>query len=94
MTQRHTLAIENLKCGGCAKTISSRLGLLEGVTDVTIDTDAEEVSFVACSDCVNSIRDTLPWLGYPEPGVPSTLSGVGAKVRAPVSCVRGKVGAA
>jgi copper chaperone len=94
MNQRHTITVDNLKCGGCTATITSRLSAIEGVGNVQVDSEAEEVSFFSPPDAVGLVRDTLYTLGYPERGTSSGLSGVGAKVRSLVSCAVGKVGAA
>jgi len=34
MNQRRTITVDNLKCGGCSATISKRLSVLDGATDI------------------------------------------------------------
>ena len=40
-----TLKIQNLKCGGCAHTITSKLNALEGIQNVSVDAESNSVSF-------------------------------------------------
>ena len=94
MHWKTTITIDNLQCGGCSATITKRLGLLEGVTDIQIDTQAEQVSFSSPVEAVVLVRETLQGLGYPERGTVSGLTNLGAKARSFVSCAVGKVGAA
>ena len=94
MNQRRTITVDNLKCGGCGATISKRLSALDGVTDIQIDTEAEQVSFSSAAETVEIVRETLQGLGYPERGTASGLTNIGAKARSFVSCAIGKVGTA
>ena len=40
-----SLEIQNLKCGGCANTITNKLNDLEGIADLNIDNSNDTVSF-------------------------------------------------
>ena len=92
MSQRTTITVDNLKCGGCSATITKRLSALEGVTDVQIDSESEQVSFSSPLYAVELARQTLEALGYPERGTAAGLANLGAKARSLVSCAIGKVG--
>ena len=94
MSQRTTITVDNLKCGGCSATIARRLSALDGVSDVQIDSESEQVSFLSPPDAVELVRETLQKLGYPEQGSANGLAKAGATVRSFVSCAIGKVGAA
>lgn len=37
--------IQNLKCGGCANTISKKLNALDDVSDVSIEVEDNSVTF-------------------------------------------------
>ena len=91
--QPHTITVENLRCGGCSASIMRRLAAMEDVTDVSVDHDAGQVSFVAPANRIDRVREALGSLGYREPGTASGLSGLGARARALVSCAMGKVSA-
>ena len=47
---KNTFNIQNLKCGGCANTIVTQLSKLEGVSEVVVDNDTDEVSFNCYSE--------------------------------------------
>jgi len=93
MTTKHTLTIENLKCGGCTATIISRVGALDSVEFVEVDLDADTVSFYAPPAAVGTVRKTLRTLGYPERDSTSGISNIAASARSYVSCAIGKVAA-
>jgi copper chaperone len=40
-----TLEIQNLKCGGCAHTIISKLNGLKGIQNVSVNIETNTVSF-------------------------------------------------
>ena len=42
---KSTLVIQNLKCGGCANTITTKISSLEYITDVEVDVETSSVSF-------------------------------------------------
>ena len=37
--------IQNLKCGGCAKTVIDSLSKIEGIHEISVDVDLSKVSF-------------------------------------------------
>ena len=88
MTQA-TLEIQNLKCGGCANTIISRLNELDNISDVTVDNTNDSVSFAYQNeDGLQSARTLLSKLGYPVVGENNPLS---KKARSFVSCAAGRM---
>jgi copper chaperone len=61
-----TLEIQNLKCGGCAHTIITKLNDLDGVQNVSVDTETNTVSFEnKLADEVKTATNLLSKLGYP-----------------------------
>lgn len=87
--EQTTLHIQNLKCGGCAHTISTRLAELEGITDVVVDNDADAVSFSYSTQRFkeNAVK-LLSSLGYPVQGEANSLS---KKAKSFVSCAVGRM---
>lgn len=85
----HTFYIQNLKCGGCAKTITRELSELDGVSDVLVDKDASTVTFESTQEDTSNVHDRLNELGYP---VDTDENSVLMKAKSYVSCVRGKMG--
>ena len=64
--ERVTLTIQNLKCGGCANTVSTNLNRIEGVFDVAVDPDHGTVDLqVRSKDLIQTITNELRRLGYP-----------------------------
>jgi copper chaperone len=88
---QHNLAIENVKCGGCAHTITSRISSIEGVRDVYVDVAQGQIQFEADESKVESVIKELLRLGYPLQGSLEGISSIGAKAKSLVSCAIGKV---
>ncbi|MBF4984370.1 heavy-metal-associated domain-containing protein [Nonlabens mediterrranea] len=84
-----SIIIQNLKCGGCANTITSKITALENISDVTVDQENSIVSFTATSeeDALKA-KDKLKSLGYPsiEEG-----NNTFVKAKSFVSCATGKM---
>lgn len=84
-----TLQIQNLKCGGCAHTIETRLNELEGISNIIVDNDAHSVSFNYNKiKELESAKTVLSTLGYPVAGASNPLT---KKAKSFVSCAIGKM---
>ena len=84
-----TLEIQNLKCGGCAHTIITKLNSLDGIKNVSVDTDSNTVSFENESATeVDSAILLLSKLGYPVDG---DVNSIGKKAKSFVSCAVGRM---
>ena len=84
-----TLKIQNLKCGGCAHTIISKLNALEGIQNVSVDTESNSVSFESeLTTEVESATKLLSKLGYPING---DTNSIGKKAKSFVSCAVGRM---
>lgn len=84
-----TLQIQNLKCGGCAHTIITRLEKLEGISNVIVDNDAHSVSFnyLNRKELESAIAE-LSSLGYPVEGESNPVT---KKAKSFVSCAIGRI---
>jgi copper chaperone len=83
------LVIQNLKCGGCANTIITRLSDLDGINDVKVDNDTNTVSFNYTDETtLNKSIDLLSKLGYPVEGEQNPLI---KKAKSYVSCAVGRM---
>ncbi|SDS11163.1 Copper chaperone CopZ [Formosa sp. Hel1_31_208] len=83
------LNIQNLKCGGCANTIITRMETLEGVTEVIVNNDTHTVGFKYNTD--NQLETAialLSTLGYPVEGASNPLT---KKAKSFVSCAVGRI---
>lgn len=84
-----TLTIQNLKCGGCANTIITRLNIINGIDTVTVSNDTNSVSFnYSDENSLNTSIELLSKLGYPVEGEQNPLS---KKAKSYVSCAVGRM---
>ncbi|MFM7896022.1 MAG: heavy-metal-associated domain-containing protein [Flavobacterium sp.] len=84
-----TIHKQNLKCGGCANTITKGISSIEAIQNVSVNVDESTVTFsYETEDQVNEVKNKLKSLGYPEDGEANTL---GDKAKSYVSCAIGKM---
>lgn len=84
-----TITIQNLKCGGCASTITTKISALENISNVTVDLEASSVSFETSSDeDIASVKNKLAAIGYPEEGENNSVV---SKAKSFVSCATGRM---
>jgi len=81
----NTIQVVNIKCGGCAKTITSELEKF-WATDISINIASQKVSFEGDEKLVSN---KLAHLGYPKAGTPEATSLL-KKAKSFVSCALGK----
>ena len=86
---KSTLEIQNLKCSGCANTITTRLSTLNNIDNVVVNNDNDTISFDYKEDS-NLIEATelLSKLGYPIIGQNNPLT---KKAKSFVSCAVGRM---
>jgi copper chaperone CopZ len=83
------IVIQNLKCGGCAKTITTKLTELKNISDLTVDVERSTVAFEHNNtDDALTVKDRLKALGYPSIDDKNTVS---SKAKSFVSCATGKL---
>ena len=86
---KRSIIVQNLRCGGCANTITKKLASIEDVRDISIEIEASEISFETESDAtMNKVIEQLKTLGYPEERAHNSLS---LKAKSFVSCATGKL---
>lgn len=92
----YKIAVENIKCGGCANGIKQKLSAIDGLTNVDVEVEQGLVS-IDTSDVyedltvVNAAKEQLLKMGYPEQGSVEGLKAAGAKAKSFVSCAIGKM---
>jgi copper chaperone CopZ len=58
--------IQNLKCSGCATTITNPLNELEGISEAIVDNEMNSVTFDYTDESqVKIVEEKLSRLGYP-----------------------------
>ena len=84
-----TINIQNLKCGGCAHTITTKLSVIGGITDVMVNVETSSVSFNYNNEKdVSAVKNKLAAIGYPEEGEKNSVV---SKAKSFVSCATGKM---
>ena len=84
-----TIQIQNLKCGGCANTITKNIVVLGWITNVTVNVEESTVTFNYETEAqLVEVKEKLKTLGYPEDGATNSL---GSKAKSYVSCAIGKM---
>ncbi|WP_431126464.1 heavy-metal-associated domain-containing protein [Flagellimonas flava] len=82
--------VQNLKCGGCANTIVSKLESMEDVEEVQVNPESGMVKVSYGSEpTAVALREKLRTLGYP---VLEDDNGVLLKAKSYVSCAIGRFG--
>lgn len=83
------LKIQNLKCHGCANTITTQLSNLEGISEVQVSNETDMVSFnyLGEKDLEAAIKK-LSALGYPAEGESNALF---QQAKSFVSCAIGRM---
>lgn len=84
-----TLKIQNLKCGGCANTLITKLSELKSVSNVEVDNNNSAVSFNHENETnLTEVKTLLSKLGYPIVGEKNVLT---TKAKSFVSCAIGRI---
>ena len=69
-----TIQIQNLKCGGCANTITKNISTIEAITNVSVNVEESTVTFGYETEAkLAEVKDKLKTLGYPEDGEANSL---------------------
>lgn len=87
----YDIAVENIKCGGCAGTIIKRLNALEAVNDCQVNVEDGVVSVSGDEVGKPAVTQLLLKLGYPEIGTAEGIEAAKAKAKSFVSCAVGKM---
>ncbi|MGO3182070.1 MAG: heavy-metal-associated domain-containing protein [Aequorivita sp.] len=86
---KNTITVQNLKCGGCAKTITTNLSAIKNISDVKIDVDESAISFHSVdAESTIKVKEKLKSLGYPSTEDSNSFS---SKAKSFVSCATGKL---
>jgi len=81
----------NVKCGGCANTLTTKLEPEFGKVDVDLEVMPREITIHKVNIDEARLREVLKSLGYPMADEDlNFVEGVGAKAKSFVSCAIGK----
>ena len=87
----YQINVENIKCGGCASAIRSKLSALQGVTSVDVNIAEGIVTADAGEGMGDMLSATLLGLGYPQSGTAEGIAAAKAKAKSFVSCAVGRI---
>ncbi|APQ16077.1 cation transporter [Maribacter hydrothermalis] len=83
------IPIQNLKCGGCAKTIISKLEEISSITNVSVSVESSSVSFDTSKlEDITVVKNKLMSIGYPSIDQENSVL---SKAKSFVSCATGKL---
>lgn len=89
---QHIIEVENIKCGGCANTITGKLSKLDGVSNVQVDIEHGRITLEAAEHSRTQLVEVLLSAGYPETGSIEGIRAAKAKAKSFVSCAIGRMG--
>jgi copper chaperone len=86
---KETIVVANLKCNGCANTVTNELGSLDGVNQVhvNLEEDSIEIDYLNETDRATIIQ-RLHKLGYPEA---TEENGLLMQLKSFKSCMTGRL---
>jgi copper chaperone len=85
------IQVENIKCSGCANTISNKLAQNDHVQGVEVDIEKGQVTIDGDEAAKEEIIALLSHLGYPETGSVEGLQAAASKAKSFVSCAIGRL---
>jgi copper chaperone CopZ len=89
---KHIFKIENVKCGGCANTIKTKLLKDFGIVEINLDKTPREITVDIEDNRVNELKYALKQLGYPFSSEKlGFIEGHTSKAKSFVSCAIGKI---
>ena len=87
----YVLKIENIKCGGCAGTITKKINAIDGVKKIEVDIEAGIVTVDGIDGLQETLTAALLKMGYPESGTAEGIAAAKAKAKSFISCAVGKL---
>ncbi len=91
LTMAYDISVENIKCGGCANTITTRLNEMDTIDSCEVDVEKGIVSINGDESSREQVTQLLLKLGYPESGTAEGLKAATAKAKSFVSCAVGRI---
>lgn len=84
-----SIIVQNLKCGGCASTITNSLTSIQNISDISVDVEESTITFNSLdNDDALIVKEKLKSLGYPSIDDANSFT---SKAKSFVSCATGKM---
>ena len=87
----YDISVENIKCGGCANTITSKLNAMDIIDSCEVNIENGVVTVNGDESNKAEVTQLLLKLGYPEKGSAEGLKAAKAKAKSFVSCAVGRI---
>ena len=90
---KQTYEVLNVKCGGCANTLKTKLLEEFGEVEVNLEVEPRQITLEIEDANIPALRQALKSLGYPMSDEDlSTVEGFTTTAKSFVSCAVGKMG--
>jgi len=90
---KQTYEVLNVKCGGCANTLKTKLLEVFGEVEVNLEVEPRQITLDIEESKLPALRQALKKLGYPMSDEDlSAMEGVTTTAKSFVSCAVGKMG--
>ncbi len=84
-----SIIVQNLKCGGCANTITNNIATITNISKVEVDVTESIVTFNSIdAEDAQKVKEKLKSLGYPSVEDSNSFT---SKAKSFVSCATGKM---
>ena len=87
----YEISVDNIKCGGCANTITTKLNAMDVIDSCEVDVEKGVVTINGEESNKVEVTQLLLKLCYPESGTAEGLKAATAKAKSFVSCAVGKM---
>ena len=89
--KKQTFQVQNVKCGGCANTLMTKLNDAFGTIEVNLEVMPREITLKIADEEVPALREALKSLGYPMADeMLGFVENKTAQAKSFVSCAVGK----
>jgi len=91
-SKKQTFEVLNVKCGGCANTLTTKLADKFGEVTVNLEVEPRQITLDIEDDHIPALRESLKSLGYPMSDEDlSTIESFTTTAKSFVSCAVGKM---
>lgn len=85
---RKSIKIQNLKCGGCARIIKTKLAEIDKIEEIEVDIPQLQINFSYSEEAsIVLVEQKLTAIGYPPVGAKNNVV---SKAKSMISCATGK----
>ena len=89
--KKQTFKVQNVKCGGCANTLMTKLSDTFGAIEVNLELTPREITLTIEDEKIPQLREALRSLGYPMSDEHlGFIENTTAQAKSFVSCAVGK----